>query len=285
MIGCPHIYRLPPCFALPRRVYKLESVNMYKRRRMNVTNVYGIFAAGVLSASLHTSPQFAEPTFSVGGLVRATSATVDTAGPLTSAVALWNLYYPLRDTASKSIGFEVTGASVVDYGIENVIGQATPNGTTWTLTVKASLHPQQMFDVFVHEVAHAVIPLSAPAPPNRVLDDGHHWSPYEDNEIFSPYITDTPFMATYTAAAAGSDNIACDTHCDNGLACTAVGPPYRSVPNICKASTGDTPTSPLIIIGLLIGFGCLILILILVTRRRVHPTTAKESTPSTVLLL
>lgn len=98
------------------------------------------------------------------------------------------------------------------------------------------------FDVFVHEIGHVIIPPGAEARAGgvrRTLDAGHHWSPFEPDEVFGPYIAASPFMAAYTARAAdpGSSR-ACDAAhpCPAGPNTTCTPTAYTRAPGVCAAT-------------------------------------------------
>jgi len=194
-----------------------------------------LFVAGYAT---HFSLKLGPPVlreFNTGTVVKVFSASPGpVAAALTDAAALWNLYYPHSSSAVNVHGVSV---DAYDTANENVIGTAGCNADYCRLTVKSSLTAQQMFDVFVHEIGHAIIPRSAETATGRIIDpESGHWAPYETDEIFSPYITSTPFMALYTAQAVNPHSIACTitSNCRRaGDECRSLPGNYRNVPGWC----------------------------------------------------
>ena len=97
------------------------------------------------------------------------------------------------------------------------------------------------FDVFVHEIAHAVVPINSSVNDGgtvrRTNNSGHHWDPPEKSEIFAPQISTSPFAAAYTLRSADTQhaNVCIRTNaatCGKGRSCQ-VPPGYCRVPALC----------------------------------------------------
>ncbi len=112
------------------------------------------------------------------------------------------------------------------------------------------------FDVFVHEIAHAVVPIDSSVNDGGTArsanNSGHHWQPPEESEIFGPRISTSPFAAAYTLRSADTDhaNVCISTNaatCGKGRSCQ-VPPGYCRVPALCAqdgAFTNRTTPCPL----------------------------------------
>ena len=183
-----------------------------------------------------------------GPLVTVVTADAASAAAVTDAAHLWNGYHPnytgplarvTGQVVSNWAKFDDVGPDTIGLALCSECSGYTPRmccGITdlYVLDVVGGL----MFDVFVHEIAHAVLPATATAyNGNRQLRPlYHHWDPYEPGEIFGPYISSTPFLATYTVAAA---DVAATTVCAGDL--PACAPPlqcaavdgYQRVPGRC----------------------------------------------------
>jgi hypothetical protein len=97
------------------------------------------------------------------------------------------------------------------------------------------------FDVFVHEIGHAVVPIDSSVNDGGTARSannvGHHWQPPEESEIFGPRISTSPFAAAYTLRSADTDhaNVCISTNaptCGKGRSCQ-VPPGYCRVPALC----------------------------------------------------
>jgi hypothetical protein len=193
--------------------------------------------------------------FDTGPLVKVLSADAGSVAAITDAAHLWNSYHP-HYTGPPST---VQGHIVQNWDAFSGIG-----GSTIGLARCAACYNYQprlccgiidlyvvhtagvlTFDVFVHEIAHAVLPATATSYDDRrvLRPDHHHWDPPEDNEIFGPFISPVPHLGPYTvAAAATTTTIACnaeDLPCAAPLQCSAMPAGYRRVPSMCKAA--DAP--------------------------------------------
>ena len=182
-----------------------------------------------------------------GPLVAITAADAASRPAAMAAAALWNGYYP----SGAPLAPATVATSVVDtFGPDvTTVGLATgtlcdaaadPRHLCGAVTLQVKAGWEALFvDIFVHEIGHAVIYRGATAPPDRVLDAGHHWDPFEASELFGPSISFQPWLATYTVAAAGG-GAACSGAC-NGV-CTAVAD-FRRVPGVCAAAPRPTAGS------------------------------------------
>ena len=178
---------------------------------------------------------------------------------IVNAARFWNLYHGNYTGRP----FLVRGSIVADWSHrpattgKNVIGLAYNaearckdgvrrrhlfcRGGVVQLDVLA-LYAHLAFDVFVHEIAHAVVPIDssvvdASGAVVRVIDNSRHWHPAEPSEIFGREISSSPFAAAYTLRAADVNN----SHvcgggkvvvCDWNMSCQFPAG-YRGVPALC----------------------------------------------------
>jgi hypothetical protein len=174
-----------------------------------------------------------------GPLVAITAADAASRPAAMAAAALWNGSYPSGAPLAPAT---VTTSVVATFGPDSTtVGLASgtlcdpaadPRHLCGAVTLQVKAGWEALFvDIFVHEIGHAVIYRGATAPPDRVLDSGHHWSPFEASELFGPSISFQPWLAAYTVAAAGG-GAACSGACDG--VCTAVAD-FRRVPGVCAA--------------------------------------------------
>lgn len=189
--------------------------------------------------------------FNTGPLVKVLSADAGSVAPITDAAHLWNSYHP-HYTGPPST---VQGHIVQNWDAFPNIGGATIGLARCTACYNYQprlccgiidlyvIHTAGVltFDVFVHEIAHAVLPATATSYDGRVLrPDNHHWYPPEDNEIFGPYIWPAPHLGPYTvAAAATATTIACNAEelpCAAPLQCSTMPAGYQRVPLMCNAA-------------------------------------------------
>ena len=174
-------------------------------------------------------------------MVRISSSDSASAAALSEAARLWNSYHPLY--AGKPT--YVHGGSKDAYYRPNQIGEATcidnPSNRTCILTVLQA-PPRRMFDVFVHEIGHAVIPDNATGG-GHTIDDTGHWSPSTHGEIFSQAIVPRPHMAIYTALAPSkAHSTACLTtrYCSAGDVCRPITG-FQNVPRVCVGRQARGP--------------------------------------------
>lgn len=191
---------------------------------------------GTSSIFTGTPPTGPLPT---GPVVAITAADAASRPAAMAAAALWNGYYPGGAPLAPAT---VTTSVVETFGPDSTtVGLATgtlcnpaadPRHLCGAVTLQVKAGWEALFvDIFVHEIGHAVIYRGATAPPDRALDAGHHWDPFEASELFGPSISFEPWLATYTVAAAGG-GAACAGACDG--VCTAVAD-FRRVPGVCAA--------------------------------------------------
>lgn len=174
-------------------------------------------------------------------MVRVLSSDSASAAALSEAARLWNSYHPLYPGKPTY----VHGGSKAAYYSPDQIGEATcidnPSNRTCILTVLQA-PPRRMFDVFVHEIGHAVIPYNATSG-GRTIDDTGHWSPSTHGEIFSHAIVPRPHMAIYTALAPNkAHSTACLTtrYCSSEDVCRPISG-YQNVPWVCVQRQAHGP--------------------------------------------
>lgn len=197
---------------------------------------------------------------SAGPLVTVLTSDAASRAAVTDAAHLWNSYHPhFTGPVARVNGRVVTSwAGFTDVG-PGTIGLAqcyecinyVPRlccgiVDLYVLAAAGGL----MFDVFVHEIAHAVLPATSTAySGGRLLTPAHHhWDPYEPGEIFGPYISAAPFLAAYTVAAADvAATGACESNlptCAPPLQCAAVDG-YQRVPGKCAIAPSVSTPPPL----------------------------------------
>lgn len=182
-----------------------------------------------------------------GPLVAVVNADDASREAVTDAAFLWNQYHPdYSGPAAKVIGHVVPNWNNFDTAGPDTIGLAQcyecPNyyprlccGITnlYVINTAAAL----MFDVFVHEIAHAVLPAAATsyAGDRQLRPEHHHWDPPQPGEVFGPYISASPHLAVFTVAAAdAAATAACaaDLPCSHPLRCVRIDG-FQRVPQRC----------------------------------------------------
>ena len=191
-------------------------------------------ARGAHNSYVHmiTRPPFVH-TQGPGTIVQIRSSDSAAAAALSEAAWLWNTYYPMY--SGKPTYLE--GRAALAYDAANKIGEATcidnADNKTCMLSVLLAA-PRRMFDVFVHEIGHAIIPWNATSG-DRKIDDTGHWVPSEGGEILGHEVSHMPHMALYTALAPNaSHSTACMTRdqCAPGRTCAPI-PGVYNVPWVC----------------------------------------------------
>ena len=152
------------------------------------------------------------------------------AGLAASSAAFWNQYLAVGG-GPREIIVDVEAQSFADdkVGTASCWFDRANGNRECLLRVDASFAYAGF--VMVHEMAHAIL-LWAHATPlcvydaastQRCIDGGGHWSPYEGNEVLSPYVGDTMFVSDYTILAASSAQSGgvgvtglCDATCASG---------------------------------------------------------------------
>jgi len=188
-----------------------------------------------------------------GPLATVISSDALSAIPVNAAVSLWNSYHPFY----KGPLIRVKATAVSSYpGLPDVIGQAScntadlcsPPGGQWccgtvALTVLAS-RGVGMFDVFVHEIGHAVIDLSATDRQNPARSiSTMHWVPEEHREIMGATLEFPAFMSVYTARAPDQTTTVACTESDCPGECRPPGAGASGLPPKCTAWEYHPPAS------------------------------------------
>jgi len=239
---CPTPYNCP----------RLAGVQMWASLAIHATAQ--LVAAPSAGVSMRISSAAAPLPQSTRGVVRVVGSDARSHTPATEAAAFWNMYHPHTafDAANVTCSI-VQDWTHVPWAIEgSVVGMARgETACNWDryfcgtveLEVLAS-HVHMAFDIFVHEIAHVVVPTGsvvAHAGVRRVIDASHHWNPHEEDEIFGPYVTLRPIARPYTLQAADvANSVACDAQLGGcGRNGTCVAPHgYRNVPGTCVANRG-----------------------------------------------
>lgn len=195
------------------------------------------------------------------GAISTVSGLVDVQGPpdpahteATMAASVWNMYYAGHAAQTVNVTAEYVRSWPAGVSYSNAIGVAigtmcaTGSPHKYCSVVKLQVLESWAalaFDIFIHEIAHAVIPNNA-TPVGRVLDKSNHWFPYEDGEVFGPAIALNPWMALYTARSVNpASSTACGQGhpCSNGNPCFVI-PGTRNMPGVCTALTGAPTYGP-----------------------------------------